>query len=148
MTFDYSGYTLKFIQKKLSRDSSTHLRTLVYKFYSPVITYNYVLHTDYYEESVFAIKFYAKKDKHIDYRYSRLTNKGDVGNILITCLEVIPLLLKDYPDASFGFIGSGNIDKKSQTVENIQNNQRFRVYRKIVELKTGFQTFEHFEYKM
>jgi len=99
------------------------------------------------EENVFALKFYAKKDRRSDYKYSKLTNKGDVGNILITCLKVIPLILMDYPNVSFGFVGSRTIDKASRTVEDFKNNQRFRVYRKIVEKKVGFHIFEHFTYE-
>jgi hypothetical protein len=147
LTFDYPGYSLKFVQKKPCNDNSAHLFTLIYKFYSPVTRYHYILHADYYEENVFALKFYAKKDKHSDYKYSRLTNKGDLGNILITCLKAIPLILQDYPDVSFGFIGSRTIDQASRTVEDFQNNQRFRVYRRIVEQKIGFQTFAHFVYE-
>jgi hypothetical protein len=87
------------------------------------------------------------KKKRSVYKYSRLTNKGDVGNILITCLKVIPLILNDYPDVSFGFIGARTIDKASRTVEDFRNNQRFRVYRRIVEQKIGFHTFEHYVYE-
>jgi hypothetical protein len=147
LTFDYPGYPLKFVQKKPCRDNSAHLFTLIYKFYSPVTRYHYVLNADYYEENVFALKFYAKKDRRSDYKYSKLTNKGDVGNILITCLKVIPLILMDYPNVSFGFVGSRTIDKASRTVEDFKNNQRFRVYRKIVEKKVGFHIFEHFTYE-
>jgi hypothetical protein len=147
LNFDYSGYPLKFVQKKLCKDKSDHLFTLIYKFHSPFTRYIYILHADYHEENVFAIKFYAKKDRNSDYKYSMLTNKGDVGNILITCLNVIPVILKDYPEASFGFIGSRTFDKESHTVEDFQNNQRFRVYRRIVERKIGFYTFEHFVYE-
>jgi hypothetical protein len=96
---------------------------------------------------VFAIKFYAKKDRHSDYKYSQLTNRGDVANILITCLKSVSLILQDYPEASFGFIGSRTIDKESRTVEAFENNQRFRVYKRIVEQKIGFSTFEHYVYE-
>jgi len=147
LNFDYPGYLLKFIQKSPCRDGSAHLFTLVYKFYSPVTKYIYILNADYHEEDVFAIKFYAKKDRHSDYKYSRLTNKGDVANILISCLKVIPIILQNYPGASFGFIGARTIDKVSKRVEGFNNTQRFRVYRKIVELKIGFHTFDHYVYE-
>jgi hypothetical protein len=64
-----------------------------------------------------------------------------VANILITCLKSVPLILQDYPEASFGFTGSRTIDKESRTVEAFENNQRFRVYKRIVEQKIGFNTF-------
>lgn len=105
------------------------------------------MHADYHQEDVFAIKFYAQKDKQDDHKYSRLTNKGDVFNILITCLRVIPIILTDYPTSLFGFIGSRTVDRASGTVEDFQNTQRFRVYCGIVEGTIGEQTFEHFVYE-
>ena len=86
MTFDYPGYSLKFVQKRPCKDGTAHLFTLIYKFYSPITRYIYIFHADFHEENVFALKFYAKKDRHSDYKYSKLTNKGDVANILITAL--------------------------------------------------------------
>jgi hypothetical protein len=147
LNFDYSGYSLKFVQKKPCKDHSNHLFSLIYKFYSPVTKYIYILHADYHKENVFAIKFYAKKDRNSDYKYSRLTNKGDVGNILITCLKAVPIILQDYPEASFGFIGSRTIDKESYTVEDYRNNQRFRIYKRVVEQKIGFNVFGHYVYE-
>lgn len=67
--------------------------------------------------------------------------------ILLTCLSVIPLLLKKYPEASFGFIGARGIDKASNTVEGYRKTQRFRVYRTMVNETVGPDTFEHFEYE-
>jgi hypothetical protein len=147
LRFDYAGYTLKFVQQNPCRDNSAHQFTRIYKFYSPITKYIYILHADYHRENIFALKFYAKQHRHSDYKYSKLTNKGDVANILITCLKAIPLLLKDYPDASFGFIGARTIDKISKTVESYNNTQRFRVYKYVVEQKIGFSTFEHYIYE-
>lgn len=96
---------------------------------------------------VFALKFYAQKDSQSDYKYSNIVNKGDVFNILISCLKVVPLILQDYPTTSFGFIGSRTIDPISRTVEDYQNNQRFRVYSEVVKRMIGNQTFDHFRYE-
>ena len=147
MTFNSLGYPLKFIQRKRCRDASAHIFTLIYKFHSPVTRYAYIVHADYHEEDVFAIKFYAQKDSKDDYKYSRITNRGDVFNILISCLQVIPLLLPDHPTASFGFIGSRTVDRVSGRVEDYQNTQRFRIYCDIVENTIGERTFAHFSYE-
>lgn len=147
MTFDYPGYPLEFIQKQLSKDSSAHLYTLIYKFYSPVTKYHYILRAEYHEENVFAIKFYCKKDKRSDYKYSKIINKGDIGNILMSCALVLPLLLNEYPTASFAFAGARSIDFKSRKVENYITNQRFRIYRDIVAKKFGTKTFAHYEFE-
>ena len=147
MKFDYLGYELKFIQKQPSKDKSSHLYSLIYKFFSPISNYHYILTADYHKEDVFAIKFYCKKDRHSDYKYSKIVNKGDVGNILMTCAKAVPLIFKDYPTASFGFSGARSIDFKSLKVEDYRNNQRFRIYKKLVAIKFGTQTFTHYEYE-
>ncbi len=66
---------------------------------------------------------------------------------MITCAKVVPILLKDYPSASFGFAGARTIDIKSKKVESFSNNQRFRTYRYLMALKFGIKTFAHFEYE-
>jgi len=147
LTFDYSGYELKFIQKDNCRDGSPHLSTYIYKFYSPITNYHYIIRADYHEGDVFAVKFYCKKDKRSKYKYNKIVNKGDIGNIFITCIKVIPLLLNIYPNASFGFAGARTIDFKSKKVEGYANNQRFRTYCYTISLKIGTETFTHFEYE-
>jgi len=146
LTFNYPGYELKFIQKRKVSDGSAHRFTIYYKFYSPITKYFYILTAEYHDEGVFAIKFYCKKDRNSDHKYSKIVNKGDLGNILVTCAKAVPLLLEDYPDASFGFIGSRSVDSKSRTIEGYNSNQRFRTYRYIVQEKFGNKTFEHIEY--
>jgi len=74
-------------------------------------------------------------------------NKGDVSNLLITCANVVPLLLKDYPKASFVFSGARSIDTQNSSIENYENTQRFRIYRYLTALKFGTETFAHFEYR-
>lgn len=147
MNFNFPGYDLKFIQKTNCKDKSPHLFTIVYKFYSPVTKHSYIINADYHEENVFAIKFYCSKDKRSVYKYNKIVNKGDLGNILITCAKVVPVLLKSYPTASFGFCGARSIDFKSRKVENYINNQRFRIYKRIVSIKFGTVTFTHYEYE-
>ncbi len=147
MTFDYEGYELKFVQKEPCRDCSAHLYTLVYKFYSPVTKYFYILRADYHKRDFFGIKFYCKKDSHCDYKYSKIINKGDLGNIMVTCAEVVPLLLRNYPNASFGMVGARTVDTASQTVESYNNNQRFRLYKYFIPLKIREQTFAHIAYE-
>lgn len=147
MTYNYEGYGLKFIQKRFCKDGSDHLFSLVFKFYSPVTKLWYILIADYHNGDVFAVKFYAKMHRKSDFKYSKIINKGDLGNILITCLKIIPLLMKDYPNASFGFIGSRTYDKVSKKLENYKRTQRFNIYRDLVQKKIGTKTFEHFEYE-
>tara|TARA_R110000868_G_C10961540_1_gene768571 strand:- start:258 stop:806 length:549 start_codon:yes stop_codon:yes gene_type:complete len=146
LTFDYPGYTLNFIQKTKCNDKSDHLFSIVYKFHSPITKYNYIINAEYHKQDIFAIKFYCVKDKRSKYKYNKIVNKGDIGNIMITCAKVIPLLINDYPAASFGFCGARTVDLKSRKAESYSNNQRFRIYKKIVSLKFGTKTFTHYEY--
>jgi hypothetical protein len=96
---------------------------------------------------VFAIKFYAKIHKRSDLKYSKIINKGDLINILLTAAKVIPILLKDYTTASFAFSGARSIDIYSQKVESYQLNQRFRVYRGLITKVFGSEKFTHFQYE-
>lgn len=144
MNFDYQGYDLKFIQCDKCRDESPHLYTKIYKFFSPVTHYSYILRADYHKFDVYAIKFYCKRLRHSDFKYSKITNKGDLGNIIVTCLKVIPILLKEQPSVSFAFAGARTIDSQSSKVENYENTQRYRVYEYIVSKKIGTQIFSHF----
>ncbi|HWV74870.1 MAG TPA: hypothetical protein VN040_24290 [Pseudosphingobacterium sp.] len=146
MTFDYKGYELKFIQKKKIKDGTAHLFSLIYKFYSPITQLTYILTADYHKEDFFAVKFYAKIHRKSDFKYSLIINRGDLGNIIITCLKCVPILLKQFPAASFGFIGSRTYDKKSRRLENYIYTQRYSIYKYVTREKIGSLTFQHYEY--
>lgn len=60
---------------------------------------------------------------------------------------MVPILLANHPEASFGFIGSRTVDKASQRVEGHQNTQRYRIYKELVKEKIGSLTFEHVDYQ-
>lgn len=147
MLITSKGYELKFIQTHPVKDNTAHLVSYVFKFYSPKTKLNYILTADYHENTFFAIKFYAKKDKRSDNKYSKVVNRGDVGNILVTCAKVIPLILKKFPNASFGFIGSRTIDFYSEKIEGYSNNQRFRLYTYHLRQFIGTKTFKHIAYE-
>lgn len=146
MIITKKGYPIEFVQKRRINDESAHLYTLVYKFHSPITGFIYVINADYHSTDTFAIKFYVKQHRRSEYKYSKITNKGDLINILISNAKIVPELLKQYPTASFGFIGSRTIDRKSKKIEGVVLNQRFRIYRRLVSAIIGTKTFEHFEY--
>lgn len=147
MTFDFPGYDLKFVQKSICKDGSSHLFSYIYKFYSPITKYKYIIRAEYHEEDVFGIKFYVQQHSKSDYKYSMITNKGDMGNILITCLKVVPMLLSSHPEASFGFVASRTVDIPSKKVEQLRRTQRYNTYTYIVSQKIGDKTFEHIAYE-
>ncbi len=43
MTFDFPGYDLRFIQCDRSHDDSAHLKSYIFKFFSPITRYHYVV---------------------------------------------------------------------------------------------------------
>lgn len=118
MTFDFPGYELRFIQIARCADDSSHLYTYIYKFHSPVTGYHYIVRAEYHDEDVFAIKFYCKKDRKSEYKYSKIVNKGDLGNIIMSCAKVIPLLLQTHPQVSFCFAASRSVDVRNNSIED------------------------------
>jgi hypothetical protein len=145
--FDSGGYELIFVQRDRIKKQGNHLESYIFKFFSNKSKTKYIIKADYHKQNVFAIKFYPKIYKYLDEKkYHRISNKGDVSNVLITCVKVIPKLLKIYPSASFSFIASPSIDNISDRVEDYQSNQRFRIYRQLVIQKIGSRTFDHFEF--
>ena len=141
MKLTVSDYSIKFIQTH--PENTYHCKRYVYKFHSPRTQLHYIINADYHKYDFFAVKFYAKKDRRSEGKFSNVVNKGDVNNILVTCAKVIPILLKDFPYASFGFIGSRTIDVRAQKVESYRNNQRYRLYRYHIPQLIGNKTFMH-----
>lgn len=146
MTFDFPGYELKFVQRCRCTDETAHLCTYIYKFHSPVTHYHYIVRAEQHEHDVFAIKFYCKKDRKSEYKYSKIVNKGDLGNIIMSCAKLIPVLLKAFPAASFSFAASRSVDTQSLSVEDLGKTQRYRLYSYMIPLKFGHRTFKHIAY--
>ncbi|WHF51797.1 hypothetical protein QGN23_00620 [Chryseobacterium gotjawalense] len=98
-----------------------------------------------------ALKFYCKKDRGSQYKYNKIINKGNftsVIRILDTCTSLILILLEQHPNCSFGLCSSRSIDfsNPKKLTENLENNQRFRVYSKFIQDRIGNITFTHLEY--
>ena len=146
MIFNFPGYEVRFIQRAKCTDGSAHQFTYIYKFHSPVTGYHYIVRAEYHRYDILAIKFYCKKDRKSDYKYSKIVNKGDLGNIIMSCAGVIPLLLQTYPQGSFCFAASRSVDVRNNTIEDYGQTQRFRLYEYMIPLKFGPITFEHYIY--
>ena len=71
-----------------------------------------------------------------------------MGNIITTCAKVIPLLLEDFPQASFAFGAARSVDKSNKSIEPIIRNQRFELYRYFASKRFGQTTFAHYEYPL
>lgn len=123
MLITSQGYPLKFIQTHRETYVACHKKTYIFKFFATNIKESYVVRAEKHDNDFFAVKFYAKRHRKSDRKYSILMNKGDVSNILITCAKVIPEILDRFPAASFGLIGSRTIDRYSNKIESYINNQ-------------------------
>jgi hypothetical protein len=132
--------------KENERDTSDHLYTYLFRFKSTHTKLTYILRAEFHKNDVFGIKFFAKAHRHSEKKYSLLTNKGYALRIFLTCASVVPELLKCYPKASFGLIGSRMLDEKNQKIEDPNRNIRYRIYQKVIEDLFGHQTFEHYAY--
>lgn len=142
-----SSYNLVFIQSRKEPDNTCHLRTYIYKFYSPFTKLKYIVLAEYYTEDVFAKKFYPSSLKHSNYKYNILTHKKDVPRILKTVAMTVVILLKDFPKASFAFYGSPIFYKKSCLIESGALNKRCKIYFEFVKRVFGTKTFAHLMYK-
>ena len=139
------GYDIKFIQTH--PNNTHHQKRYVYKFFSLKTKLHYIVLADHHENDFFALKFYAKKDRKSNRKYSNIINKGDVSNILVTCAKAVPEILKLFPNASFGFIGARTIDLRSNKAEGYDRNQRYKIYSYHIPQLIGDKTFLHKSYK-
>ena len=147
-------FKLSFVQKEKAfkkRDSFDY--ALVYKFHTTHTgqyqRLKYILRVEAYDD-VFAIKFYAARDRKLDNRYNRIIKAHNYKNalrIFYTCASIIPYLLSKYPNASFAVNGAESLDLESDKVESKNKNQRFRIYRTIALNLFGRKTFEHIQYE-
>lgn len=146
------GYPIKFIQKASPRQNDAFDFCRIYSFYTEPTAkcqrLKYIIRAEAHKD-VFALKFYAARDKNLDNKYNRLINihtyRGAL-RIFITCASLIPILLQDYPDSSFIVNGARTIDIFNK-VENEIETQRFRIYRTLATKIIGDQHFEHYQFK-
>ena len=143
MLFNCPGYKTIFIQRQKCTDESAHQFTDIYTFFSPITKLKYVIRAEYHQEDVFGVKFYAKCHRKSDFKYNKIINKGDVCNILMTVINLMPEILTEFPKASFFYHGSASVDE-SRRAERFESTQRYRIYNYLVEKQIGINLFEHY----
>ncbi len=145
------GYDIKFIQKASPKESGDAFDfAYIYKFFSTKTdsqqSLKYIIRAENHD-NVFAIKFYAARDKKLDTKYSRVVNANSIINtlnIFKTCAQIIPLLSKDFPTHSFIIKGQSGFDTFNNRIEDDCNNQRYRIYRNLAKYFITNNKFEHF----
>lgn len=126
-------------------DGSDHLITYKFSFTSSDNNQRYIIVAEYHKEDVFGIKFYAKNHQQSKSKYHLVTNYKYPIRVFVTCASVLPKLIVEHPNASFGFIGARTI-KKKKIIEDIKETIRFRIYTEHIPQLVGEDEFEHFEY--
>ena len=118
------SYPLHFIQKASPGEGDAFDFAYIYKFYTERTEryqrLKYIMRVEAYED-VFAIKFYAARDRQLDDKYNRILRvhkyKGAIRTFL-TCAEVVLQLYAQYPFASFIVQGASSKDFISGKEEN------------------------------
>lgn len=122
----------------------------IYKFFTERTdagqSLKYIIRVEQHDNA-FALKFYAARDRKNENKYHRTINAHDYRGtlrLLVTCLEIVPEILKMYPHASFVVNGANSRDLRTRTEEDMRNNQRFRIYKELTLRKISNNLFEHF----
>lgn len=101
-------------------------------------------------EDVFAIKFYASRDRKSPYdKYSLAHGQFGVKTVLSIfwiCITIINDVSTKHPDCSFVIKGSEAYDPRTMRWEDEQENQRFRIYRNFLSKVIVTKTFAHYQY--
>lgn len=146
-----NAYPLYFIQKASPGEGDAFDFAYIYKFYTErTSTYQrlkYILRVEAYED-VFAVKFYAARDRKLDDKYNRIVrahNYRGTVRIFFTCAEVVLKLLEQYPAASFVVQGASSMDFKSGKEENHIRTQRYRIYSTMAFAVFSGNTFHHLD---
>ena len=108
----------------------------IYRFKSNLV---YLVRVERYKHNMYAVKFYQKNHRLSPKKYQILSNTFEARRIIYTCMNIMFLLYKENPRASFGFIGA-NCENESQ-----ENTKRYRVYNKIVATQVSENIFKHVE---
>ncbi len=144
-------FELKFIQRIPPRVGDDFEYAYIYSFWTDecngIRGVKYVLRAEKFEDT-FAIKFYAQKDSGSVHKYHKILQLHDYKSALrvfVTCASVVPVILENHPDASFVVMGAQSIDEIGN-MEQMDTDQRFRIYRYIATRLFGRVLFEHYEY--
>ncbi|MDE6226360.1 MAG: hypothetical protein K2M63_02450 [Muribaculaceae bacterium] len=149
---------LRFVQRDYPKNSGEKYD--VCYIYSCFITFlnikngkksrlKYIIRAEKYQD-VFAIKFYASRDRKSVYdKYSLGHNDisiTGIRQIFEFCIDVLLEILELFPGSSFVVLGADSYNPKTQKTESSIENQRFRIYRLFLNRRIGSETFHHFQH--
>src|ERR1700761_9182084 len=129
-----------FLMSVYENDPAFHIKTYLYKVDTP--SGKYMVHLEEYIRATYIIKFYPIKFKKYPNKYNILSGDKVMPGVVSTALRIFAEHLKECPHASLGFFASASIVGKVK--EEQANNQRFRIYKQVMENLFGTTTFTHF----
>lgn len=122
----------RFVQRNRNhtRGRESWLFLDIYKFFmhSPSSRRKYLVEVHAYADHLYTVDFYAKV--HDVNRYRLRTNQQAAGKLGGTVLAIMAEVLRQDPQARFGFIAAAMLNETSDV-----NTKRFRLYTKMLKLK-------------
>lgn len=144
-------FDIQFIQKASPSKGDAFDFALVYKFFTERTELyqglKYILRVEVFED-VYAIKFYAARDRKLDNKYNRLLKAHTYQSIIrlfYTCASLVSILYANNSSVSFVINGAESHDLISGKQESVESNQRFRIYRSVALKLFGSDTFAHYQ---
>lgn len=125
---------------KYESNPALHIKTDLYKIDTP--KGKYMVHLEEYVRDTYIIKFYPVRFKKYPNKFQLLTRDNVMQGVVSASLQIFIQQLQQRPNASLGFIASASIIGPVR--EEQPNNQRFRIYKQVMENLFGTMTFTHF----
>ena len=125
---------------RYEKDPSFHSRTNVFRVTSYCA--KYIVEVEVYVHDTFVLKFYPLRFKRLKNKYRYISGDNILKELLGTCLAIFKGYFDRIPTASFGFMATGSIVGDFQ--ENQENNQRFQIYKQVMQNVFGDETFAHY----
>jgi hypothetical protein len=135
-----SSFPFSFLMSKYESVPALHIKTYFFKIDTPAGKYMVLL--EEYVWDTYIIKFYPIRFKKYPNKFQLLSHDNVMQGVVSTCLQIFIQQLVRCPNASLGFIASVSI--MGAYKEDQSNNQRFRIYKQVMENLFGSATFVHF----
>lgn len=150
-----SGYPFTLVTKNTSELEPNLVCKRLYRFTNR-FDVRYMAPVYEYKHKIFALKFHLRLHKKNKNRYNLIANQDptrfDAARVLRTMIDISAFILHEEPLASFAFIGvhkikgpnaNGKSNKNSNESKEIEQAQRYRVYKRLTEYFLGPVTFKH-----
>lgn len=106
-----------------------------------------MVHIHQYHLCIYVVKFHLRCYKKHGDRYLKVSNLHEAPQVIRTVVNICLSILKRNPAASFGFMGAPKVSNRMEKCEDpaMPNNQRFRIYKRLIGSLFGTQLFDHLE---